>query len=420
MVCSGLSAPLLCTTFGTRDGLGAQPPGAVILGCMFKKEIGFWVAGLAAMLLLFSTRAGMGRQGVPASRVVVAYVFPRDGALKPGEIDPHLITRINYAFANIKDGRMVLGKDLDAQNFAYLVSLRKENPALTVLVSVGGWEWSGGFSDAAVTEQSRQAFIESVMSFLKSYALDGLDIDWEYPGLPGAGHKFRAEDGANFTVLLKELRGRFDKETAATGRRLYLTIAAGASDEYLQHTEMAKAQEFVDTVNLMAYDYSEAGSDRIANHHAPLYTNPASPKKESADTSVRAFEAAGVPAGKIVLGVPFYGHLWGAVGPENHGLFQPGKPVKGDWAPYGAISTDFIGNGYVRYWDAAAKAPYLYNAEKKILVSYEDEESLAVKCDYILSNRLGGVMFWEYSGDPKGVLLRTIDGKFHEGGLQQH
>ena len=74
----------------------------------------------------------------------------------------------------------------------------------------------------------------------------------------------------------------------------------------------------------------------------------------------------------------------------------------------------------MRYWDAAAKAPYLYNAEKKILVSYEDEESLAVKCDYILSNRLGGVMFWEYSGDPKGVLLRTIDGKFHEGGLQQH
>ena len=205
-------------------------------------------------------------------------------------------------------------------------------------MSVGGWDDSGGFSDAVLTEQSRQAFIESVMAFLKSYHLDGLDNDWEYPGFPCAGQKFRAEDGTNFTTLLKELRERFGRETATTGRRLYLTFAAGAADEYLQHTEMAKAQEFVDTVNLMTYDLSEASSDQIANHHAPLYINPASPKHESADSVVKAFEAAGVPARKIVLGVPFYGHLWGEVGAENHGLFQPGKPVKGDW---GAVWSDF-------------------------------------------------------------------------------
>jgi chitinase len=191
-------------------------------------------------------------------------------------------------------------------------------------------------------------------------------------------------------------------------------------DEYLQHTEMAKAQKFVDTVNLMTYDLSEPGSDRIANHHAPLYINPASAKKESADTSVADFEKAGVPASKIVLGVPFYGHLWGEVGAANHGLFQPGKPVKGDWASYSVITSDFLSNGYVRYWDAAAKAPYLYNAEKQIFVSYEDPESLALKCDYILKNKLAGVMFWEYSGDPSGALLKTIDGAFHGGGESQH
>ena len=387
---------------------------------MFKKGFDFGLAGAVHALLLCLALAGMAQQGTAArdlgsaaGPVVVAYVFPRSGALQPGQIDPHRITRINYAFANIKDGRMVTGSDLDTQNFATLTALRKENPSLTVLVSVGGWEWSGGFSDAALTDQSRQTFVESVMAFLKNYDLDGLDIDWEYPGLPGAGHKFRAEDGANFTVLLKELRGRFDREMAATGKRLYLTFAAGSSEEDLEHANAAKAQEFVDTVNLMAYDYSEAGSDRIANHHAPLYINPASPKKESADASVKAYEKAGVPAGKIVLGVPFYGHLWGEVGAENHGLFQPGKPVKGDWAPYGAISSDFLSNGYVRYWDATAEAPYLYNAEKKIFVSYEDEESLGLKCDYILSNKLAGAMFWEYSGDPKGTLLKTIDGKFH-------
>jgi chitinase len=387
---------------------------------MLKKGRGFRFVGvglaLALCLSLTGPLAGAAQPGSLARPVVVAYVFPRDGALKPGQIDPHWSTRINYAFANIKEGRMVTGSDLDAPNFAYLTSLRKQNPSLTVLVSVGGWDWSGGFSDAALTEQSRQAFIESVMAFLKSYDLDGLDIDWEFPGLPGAGHKFRQEDGANFSLLLKELRGRFDKETATTHRRLYLTFAAGAMEEYLQHTEMAKAQEFVDTVNLMTYDYSEAGSDRIANHHAPLFTNPASPKKESTDGSVKAMEAAGVPAGKIVLGVPFYGHLWGQVGATNHGLFQPGKPVAGDWASYASISGNLLGNGYVRYWDPVAKAPYLYNAEKQIFVSYDDPESLAAKCDYILKNNLAGVMFWEYSGDPSGTLLRTIDGAFHEGG----
>jgi chitinase len=387
---------------------------------MFKRGYGFCFSGvvlaLAVSLLPGLTLAGMAQQGSPDGKAVVAYVFPRDGALKPGQIDAHLITRINYAFANIKDGRMVTGSDQAAQNFATLTALRKENPALTVLVSVGGWDWSGGFSDAALTEQSRQVFIESAVAFVKSYDLDGLDIDWEYPGNPGAGHKFRAEDGANFTVLLKELRERLDRETLSTHRRLYLTFAAGASDEYLQHTEMAKAQEFVDTINLMTYDLSEPASDRIANHHAPLFTNPQNPKKASADSMVKAFEAAGVRASKIVLGVPFYGHLWGEVGPENHGLFQPGKPVAGDWASYAVISSGFLSNGYVRYWDAAAKAPYLYNAEKRLFVSYEDEESLGLKCDYILSNKLAGVMFWEYSGDPSEKLLKTIDGTFNPRG----
>jgi len=386
---------------------------------MFEKGFGFCLVGLLFGLVPMPAQIGLAQEGRPVEPVVVAYVFPRDAALQAGQINPHLVTRINYAFANIKDGRMVVGKDVDAQNLAYLTSLRKENPSLTVLISVGGWDWSAAFSDVSLTAQSRHTFIDSVMSFLRSYDLDGLDIDWEYPGQPGAGHKFRAEDGANFTLLLKELRERFDRATATTHRRLYLTFAAGASSEYLQHTYMAEARQFVDTVNLMAYDYSEASDDKIANHHAPLYLNPASPKKESADSSVMAFEAVGVPAGKIVLGVPFYGHLWGEVGPENHGLFQSGKPVKGDWASYATITSDFPGNGFVRYWDAAAKAPYLYSAEKRTFVSYEDRESLTAKCHYILNNKLAGVMFWEYSGDPTGTLLKTINAAFHPGHLRR-
>ncbi len=188
---------------------------------------------------------------------------------------------------------------------AYLRSLRQENPDLTILVSVGGWLWSTNFSDVSLTAQSRSIFVQSVMEFLKLYDLDGLDIDWEYPGMPGAGHPFRPEDKQNFTLLLKELRSKFDSETSRTHRKLYLTIAAGASDEFLAHTEMAKAQRFLDAVNLMAYDYYEPSSDAITGHHAPLFTKPCRSQKVSANTSVLAFEKEAFPRPNSYLDFPF-------------------------------------------------------------------------------------------------------------------
>jgi chitinase len=345
----------------------------------------------------------------PSVPMVVGYVFPQNAALEPGEIDALSLTRINYAFANIEDGRMVTGFAEDAKNFASLTALKRTNPSLTVLVSVGGWLWSTNFSDVSLTPQSRKVFIQSVVDFLTRYDLDGLDIDWEYPGMVGSGHPFRAEDKQNFTLLLKELRLRFDRETKRSHRKLYLTIAAGASDEYLAHTEMAEVQRYVDTVNLMAYDYYEPGSDAITGHHAPLFTNAADPKKVSGEASVLAFERAGVPAAKILLGLPFYGHVWEEVAEANHGLFQAGKPVPKGYAPYSLITETMLGHGFTRYWDSTALVPYLYSPEQRIFVSYEDPESVAAKCQYVLTNKLGGVMFWDYSGDPSGTLLGAIN-----------
>jgi chitinase len=352
--------------------------------------------------------------GQPTSaKAVVAYVFPQNNALQRGEIDAGGLTRVNYAFANIANGRMVTGFTKDQENFALLEALKAQNPSLTILVSVGGWLWSTNFSDVSLSTQSREVFIQSVMEFLTRYNLDGLDIDWEYPGMVGAGHPFRAEDKQNFTLLLKELRARFTAETAKTHKRLYLTIAAGASDEFLAHTEMVQVQRYVDTVNLMAYDYYEPSSDTLTGHHAPLFTNPADPKKVSADASVQAFEKAGVPAAKVLLGLPFYGHMWGQVAGENHGLYQPGKPVPGAYSNYGAITATMLNHGFDRYWDSKASVPYLYNPDKQIFVSYDDPQSIAVKCSYVFTHRLGGVMFWDYSGDPSGALLRAIQDSLH-------
>jgi chitinase len=365
------------------------------------------IPSLAALLAALAAALGFSAPRAPA-QAIVGYVFPQDNTLQPGQIDSRALTRINYAFANIENGRMVPGFPKDRENLAYLISLKQQNPSLTVLISVGGWLWSTHFSDVALTAQSRAVFIQSAMQFLAEYKLDGLDVDWEYPGLPGSGHPFRAADKQNFTLLLKELRARFAQETARTHKRFYLTFAAGAEDEYLAHTEMAKVQQVVDAVNLMAYDYYEPGSDAITGNHAPLYADPADPKKASADESVAAFENAGVPSDKIVLGVPFYGHTWGQVADKNHGLFQPGKPMPNGYPSYPSITTMFS-KGFVRYWDARSSVPYLYNSQKQVFVSYEDPQSLAAKCDYVTSHKLGGVMFWEYSSDPSGALLRAIN-----------
>ena len=369
------------------------------------------LACLLAFACLYSSPIFCAGASAPQP-VIVAYVFPQDNPLREGEIAGRKLTRINYAFANIKNGRIVNGFGHDDENLAKLVALKQENPSLTVLVSVGGWLWSGAFSDMALTRQSRNIFIASVVDFVRSHQLDGLDIDWEYPGMPGATPHFRPEDKQTYTLLLKELRARFNQLEKELHRPLFVTIATGASQEFLDHTEMDQVQKYVDTINLMAYDYYEPGSGPITGHHAPLFANPADPEKASAANSVEEYEKAGVPAEKIVLGVPFYGHVWGQVPGTNHGLFQPGKEVPHSYAQYGAGPDAMLKNGFIRYWDPIAEAPYLYNAEKQIFMSYEDPESLALKCKYVLAHQLKGIMFWDYESDSSGALLDAVNDGF--------
>ena len=260
--------------------------------------------------------------------VIIAYVFPKDQLIDPAAIAADKLTHINYAFGNVRKGRVVEGFKRDAENFRVLGGLRRAHPHLKILVSVGGWTWSGAFSDAALTPKSRKRFVDSAIAFVLRHDLDGVDIDWEYPGLPGNGNTHRPEDKQNFTALMADLRDALDKAGTPSGRHYFLTFAAGADTDFLEHTEMDKVQASVDFVNLMTYDFREAGGNTEAGHHANLFPSPGDPRHISADRSVNEFLAAGVPAAKLVLGVPFYGRAWGDVKPENDGLFQPGKPPR--------------------------------------------------------------------------------------------
>ncbi|MGA8044411.1 MAG: glycoside hydrolase family 18 protein [Terracidiphilus sp.] len=371
------------------------------------------LASWLALSLLLASLAFAAQEPDPGP-VVTGYIFPQNSVLQPEQISAQGLTRINYAFARIRDGRMVEGFPTDAANLAQITALRQQNPNLRVLISVGGWTWSGGFSEAALTEQSRTVFVESAIEFLRRYNLDGLDVDWEYPGQAGAGHTFRREDKQNYTLLLKELRARLNQEAKKAHRRLYLTVAAGASADYLNFTEMAQVQKYVDAVNLMTYDYYGPASDALTGNHAPLMTDPNDPRQVSADASVQAFEEAGVPASKILLGIPFYGRMWGEVPDRQQGLFQPGRATTSGDLPYSAILATLLNTGFTRYWDASAQVPYLYNAQKRQFVSYEDTESAAAKARYAKAHKLQGVMFWSYLNDPSGALLQAIEQGLHD------
>ena len=173
---------------------------------------------------------------------------------------------------------MVEGSPRDAENLEVLTGLRQDYPHLKILVSVGGWTWSKGFSDAALTARSRRLFAASAVDFVKRHDLDGLDVDWEYPGLQGDANPHRPEDKENFTALMTDLRAALDREGGARrGKHLLLTFAAGAFPDFVAHTEMAKVQAAVDYVNLMTYDFRVASPGEPAGHHANLTPEPGRP-----------------------------------------------------------------------------------------------------------------------------------------------
>jgi chitinase len=161
----------------------------------------------------------------------------------------------------------------------------------------------------------------------------------------------------------------------------------------------------------MAYDLAEPTSERVAGHHAPLFTHPGDPRNNSGATMVNHYLAAGVPPAKLVLGIPFYGHAWAEVPAGNHGLHQPGKnPQPEIEASFRNLAAHLENQaGFQRYWDDLAKAPFLYNQDRRIFISYEDEVSAGLKSRYVMDKELGGIMFWEYWEDAGGRLLDAVN-----------
>ncbi len=345
--------------------------------------------------------------------VIVAYVGGFRGNLtETNTMDPRKISHINYAFVDVKDNRAFLRNEVtDTVNFRVLNTLKKINKDLKLMISIGGWTWSKNFSDAVLTDTSSRAFAQSSIDIVAKYNLDGVDIDWEFPGLKGDNNKFRPEDKENYTILFRNLREGLDSLGKVKGKKYYVTTAVGGFRGFIEHTEMDKVAAYCDFINIMAYDFAGA-NDSLSNHHTGLFAGSPDTSKTSADEAVREFLAAGVPSEKIVMGMGFYGKGWEMETTQKNGLYQKTKKfVRGGGFGYIKDSLENK-NGYVKYWDDVARSPYIFNAEKKIFISYDDERSIKEKCEFIKKNNLGGAMFWEYEDDPKENLLGTIAKEF--------
>lgn len=344
------------------------------------------------------------------------------------------LTHINYAFANIQNGEVVLGDSYaDTEksfagdkwddplkgNFNQLIKLKANNPHLKTLISIGGWTWSKYFSDVALTDASREKFAKSAVSFMFKYGFDGIDIDWEYPVGGGLGSNiYRPSDKTNYTLLLKELRKQEDELTKTTGQHYFLTIAAPAGFGTVANLELREIHQYLDWINIMSYDFHGTWETKT-NFNAPLYmcsndpnTDQVAKQKLNVSTAIQLFLDEGVPANKLVMGLPFYGRSYsGADAGSTNGLFQSFTQAgPGSWEngvlDYKDIKQNYLTNPkYTRYWNDEAKVPFLYNSQDKVFISYDDPESIGIKAEYAKSNGLGGVMFWDLTSDTSDSAL---------------
>ena len=283
-----------------------------------------------------------------------------------------------------------------------------------MLVSFGGWGGSKNFSDMAATPEMRGRFAQSFIdTFLRAYpgVFDGIDLDWEYPmggGMQGNGA--RAEDRTNFTALIEELRQRFDAFSPT--KHLLITAAIPAGQMHTRRYEVDRIGQLLDFVNLMSYDYHTG--ERLAQYNAPLDSPPDDPSPSlNIKQSVAAWTAAGIPADKLVIGVPFYGYGYYAEG-RFQAVERPADADSASKAWTGALRYKTVVNaaaaGFERHWDDVAHVPWLYNANTHVFITYDDAQSLGDKAAYVRAQHLGGIMIWELSGDDGSLLPAIVNG----------
>lgn len=336
----------------------------------------------------------------------------RNGLVNPQTIPYDKLTIINYAFASPqKDGTLapkkpaadarllsdsvdpVTGKIVPGSSLVGMAHRR----GVKVMLSIGGWEDTSEFPQIAADPQKRARFAGACADRIRRFGFDGIDIDWEYPGY--VPHNGSPADKENFTCLLRTLRDSLDALGAKTGKRLFLSAALASTAFAVTHMEVEKVAAILDFLNIMTYDFFGVW-DPLSNHNSPLFAPAEGDSTLNVDHAFRLYhDQYGVPADKINLGVPFYGHGFAGctglhqkhAGGDTTVCFEPGNIT------YVEIMKRM--NLFNRHWDDRAKVPYLVNDSGNLFISYDDEESVALKAGYVMTAGARGLIIWEMTDD---------------------
>ncbi len=345
-----------------------------------------------------------------------------DGGMPVAQIPAASINDLIFAFGEPNDaGACTPPTAAQAATLAQLRELRRQHPGMRLIVSIGGWDAAPQYSDIAHTAASRRTFAGSCIEvFLIRQGFDGIDLDWEFP-VHGGMNRSRPEDRADATALVREFRRQLDALGRKNHRHYLLTAATPAgtwqqggaysvSDSY----DLAALVSAVDWLNVMTYDMNTIFSP-LSGFNAPLDADPRDPApaaqraRDNLAGAVRFYESQGVPPGKIMLGIAFYGRGFAGVSPRNDGLYSKytGGFPETAWK---TVSAQFLKSPeWVRHWSATAQAPWLYNASRKIFFTYDDPRSLGIKADFARREHLRGVMIWVLGeDDPQNCLLNAL------------
>lgn len=314
-------------------------------------------------------------------------------------------------------------------NFGNLMALKQAQPDLKILPSIGGWTLSDPFyflHDPA----KRKIFIESVSEFLKTWKFfDGVDIDWEFPGGKGANPNLGdpEKDGATYIALMKELREMLNQLSEETGKTYQLTSAISAGDDKIAVVDYQQAQQYMDYIFIMTYDFNGAWSLNELGHHTNLYApNWDLDARYTAHKGVNALLAQGVDSTKVVLGAAMYGRGWSGVNQyANNNPFTGTAtgPIQGTWeagvVDYRQIINEYSQAPWIYHYDDIAEAPWVFNPTNGTLITFDDARSVKAKGAFIQEHNLGGFFAWEIDADNGDILNAMHEGLGHSPQLEQ-
>ncbi|KAJ2159827.1 hypothetical protein GGF46_002718, partial [Coemansia sp. RSA 552] len=381
---------------------------------------------------------GTGTGGAAAGPIIVGYYETWKNTAE--DVDPKVFgdyTYINIAFGIPQaDGSIQFP---DGEDWMPDTISQMHEAGANVLVSLGGWTGSQYFSGIVADEAASETFITNIVTMMKDKELDGIDIDWEYPGKEGAKcNTFdAAADSENFLKFLQALRTAIDAEYPGEQAKI-ITAAVGVEPWYSNGqpmTDLSEYAEVVDFVHLMAYDIM-GGFSETTGPNAPLLPDP-NGSAISFSTAIDAWTGAKWPPEKMTAGLAFYGHSMTITGgsaeaPESQ--YQPKESTlpqgdqddatyaepcdgtdgySGQWqwknlrAQEVLTSPAEAAEPWIRTFDETTMTPWLYNGETKMYISYDDPESIQAKLDCAKEKGIAGVMVWAMSND-NGELIDVL------------